>query len=149
MLRYVSLTFQQLTTELLYQIMVLRQEVFIVEQDCPYLDADGKDQSSHHILGIDGQGVLHSYARLVPRGVSYDKYNSIGRVITSSSYRGTGEGITLMKESIKWIKALYPNEPTKISAQVYAIPFYTKLGFATFGEEYLEDDIPHIAMILS
>lgn len=128
--------------------MVLRQEVFIVEQDCPYLDADGKDQLSHHILGIDAQGNLHAYARLVPEGISYEHYNSIGRVITSSSYRGTGEGLTLMKESIKHIKDLYPTEQTKISAQVYAIPFYTKLGFSTFGDEYLEDDIPHIAMIL-
>lgn len=149
MLNYTINSFGELTIEDLYDIMVLRQEVFIVEQDCPYLDADRKDQPSTHILGHDGQGQLHAYSRLVPMGISYDHYNSIGRVITSQAYRGVGEGRRLMEVSITEMKRLYPAQPTKISAQVYALPFYRSLGFVEVGEEYLEDDIPHMAMILS
>jgi len=149
MLHYTFKKFDDLSLDELYQIMVLRQEVFVVEQDCPYLDADGKDQQCHHVLGIDDEGELHSYARLVPMGISYENYNSIGRVITSSHYRGKGEGKRLMQNSIRHIKVLYPNEATKISAQVYALPFYHALGFVETGDRYDEDGIPHAAMILA
>ena len=128
--------------------MILRQEVFIVEQDCPYLDADGKDLISHHVLGIDEHGKLQTYARLVPKGTSYPEYNSIGRVITSMAYRGKGEGKKLMRYSLSQIQKLYPTEITKISAQVYAIPFYESLGFKESGNRYDEDGIPHAAMLL-
>lgn len=148
MLDYIVKRFDDLTLIELYQIMVLRQEVFVVEQDCPYLDADGKDQASHHVLGFDADNQLQSYARLVPKGISYEQYNSIGRVITSSNTRGTGEGKILMQTSINHIKRLFPNEKTKISAQVYALPFYEALGFKETGDRYDEDDIPHAAMIL-
>lgn len=148
MVSYASKKFQDLSTDELYQIMVLRQEVFIVEQDCPYLDADGKDQISHHILGTDSQGKLQTYARLVPKGGSYTEYNSIGRVITSMEYRGKGEGKKLMEYSVSQIQQLYPDENTKISAQVYALPFYEALGFKECGERYDEDGIPHAAMLL-
>ncbi len=130
--------------------MVLRQEVFIVEQDCPYLDADGKDQASHHVVGTDADGCIHAYARLVPKGISYTQHNSIGRVITSKSYRGKGEGKRLMQASIDGIKQLYPDETTKISAQVYALPFYSAMGFMEMDiPRYDEDGIPHAAMILN
>lgn len=117
-----------------------------MEQDCPYIDADNKDQVAYHIYGVDDEETMHSCARLLPSGVSYPGYASIGRVVTSSDYRGKGEGFQLMKTSIE--KALELSWlPLKLSAQVYAIPFYKKLGFYSTGEEYLEDGIPHIAMI--
>ena len=146
-LSYILKEYQKLTTAELYEILRLRQEVFIVEQDCPYQDADGRDQPSHHLMGW-AEGQLHSYARLVPKGVSYPDYASIGRVITSQHIRRKGYGIPLMQKSIEAIKQLYPGENIKLSAQAYAIPFYTSLGFVTSGTEYLEDDIPHIAMYL-
>ena len=139
--------FDSLTTVELYEIMRLRQEVFIVEQDCPYQDADSKDQHCHHVLGW-GDGQLHTYARLVPKSVSYADYTSIGRVITSAALRRKGYGQPLMQRSIEAINKLYPDETIKISAQVYAVPFYNRLGFVAKGEKYLEDDIPHIAMYL-
>lgn len=149
MLQYSVTSFQDLSLDQLYQILALRQEVFIVEQDCPYLDADGKDELSFHVLGVDDSNQIHAYARLVPKGVSYPSHNSIGRVITSRQYRGTGEGKTLMNFSIKTIQKLYPNESTKISAQVYALPFYESLGFTEINNaRYDEDGIPHAAMIL-
>lgn len=149
MLNYTISSFNNLTLDQLYELMVLRQEVFIVEQDCPYLDADSKDQGSHHVLGTDSEGKLHAYARLVPKGISYTKYNSIGRVITSKDYRGKGEGKRLMQKCIEGIKKLYPQESTKISAQVYALPFYVALGFQEMEiSRYDEDGIPHAAMLL-
>ncbi len=146
-IQYVVKDYNTLSTEELYAILRLRQEVFIVEQNCPYLDADGRDQPSHHVMGW-AEGQLHTYARLVPKGISYSDYVSIGRVITSAETRGKGYGKALMEKSIEAIKRLYPSENIKISAQVYALPFYAALGFKAIGEEYLEDDIPHQAMSL-
>ena len=148
MVTYSLKKFQDLSLEQLYGIMALRQEVFIVEQDCPYLDADGKDHLSLHVMGIDEAGILQTYARLVPKGISYPQYNSIGRVITSLSYRGKGEGKRLMQYSIMQMRKLFPDEKTKISAQVYAIPFYSAIGFEETGKRYDEDGIPHVAMLL-
>ncbi len=147
-LTFTSRPWAELTTAELYSILQLRQEVFIVEQDCPYLDADDKDQVSIHVCGYDQGGKLQAYARVVPSQVSYDGYTSIGRVITSSLARGKRLGTPLMEEAIKVCLDAYPDYDIKISAQVYALGFYQKLGFRVVGEEYLEDDIPHMAMVL-
>ncbi len=141
------LPFQELSLQQLYQIMQLRQEVFVVEQNCPYLDADGKDQVGYHLMGQDTNSQLMAYTRLLPKGISYEQYVSIGRVVTSPKTRGTGIGKLLMQESLKAIEALFPATDIKISAQCYLIKFYESFGFQTVGESYLEDDIPHIAMI--
>ncbi|HKK75927.1 MAG TPA: GNAT family N-acetyltransferase [Saprospiraceae bacterium] len=145
-LRFSCKHFRELNIEELYASMQLRQEVFVVEQDCPYLDADGKDQRSWHLLAWQGQELV-AYTRLVPRGVSYPDYVSIGRVVTHKSVRGTGLGKALMRESINQMQHLFPDEPVKMSAQCYLINFYESFGFKTKGAEYLEDGIPHIAMI--
>ena len=129
--------------------MKVRQEVFIVEQDCPYLDADGKDQAGFHLLGTDKKGDLLAYTRLLPKGVSYPEYCSIGRVLTSEKGRGKGAGKEIMLQSIAACKKLFPNQKIKISAQSYLNKFYTDLGFEATGESYLEDNIPHMAMIYS
>ncbi len=126
--------------------MVLRQEVFVVEQDCPYLDADGKDQMGHHLMGYDSSGLV-AYTRLLPKGISYEKYLSIGRVITAQRVRRHGVGIELMERSIQNIQNVYGENAIKLSAQTYLLRFYKSFGFEPIGEEYMEDGIPHIAMI--
>ncbi len=139
--------FYELSLDELYAIMALRQEVFVVEQHCPYLDADGKDRLGFHLCGYTSEQQLLAYTRLLPLGVSYEKYASIGRVVSAPSARGTGLGKALMQESLRQAQLLFPGKPLKISAQSYLIRFYRSFGFETVGEEYLEDDIPHIAMI--
>ncbi len=146
-MRFHICTFQELQLEELYAFMALRQEVFVVEQDCPYLDADGKDQLGWHVMLFDEKGKLSAYTRLLPPGVSYEKYSSIGRVVSSKHVRGKGYGKAVMEHSIQAIKELFPEASVKISAQTYLLKFYNELGFQEVGEEYLEDDIPHIGMI--
>ncbi|MFT6319820.1 MAG: ElaA protein [Granulosicoccus sp.] len=148
MMKIKCLPFYQLNLDEIYTSMALRQEVFVVEQDCPYLDADGKDQEAWHVMGWDEEGDLVAYTRLLPKGISYENYASIGRVISSSKVRGKGAGKEIMIASIEACKKLFPNQKVKISAQVYALTFYRNLGFEVVGEEYLEDDIPHMSMIL-
>ena len=147
MLKFHCLSFDELSNNQLYELLQLRQEVFIVEQDCPYLDADDKDQDSYHILGVDSEGKLQAYTRIMPPGLSYGKYSSIGRVITSSSIRGKKQGVPLMQYSVDKTIENWPKHSIKISAQTYIVKFYNSLGFKEVGEEYLEDDLPHIAMI--
>lgn len=147
-LNFKCVHFSYLTIRELYDIMALRQAVFIVEQNCPYLDADGKDLQSWHLMGFDDDKNLVAYTRLLPKGVSYENYASIGRVVSSASVRGQGAGKILMQESINQMKIIFPNEPVKISAQSYLLRFYESLGFESTGESYLEDDIPHTSMIL-
>ncbi len=146
-LNFVLLPFGELSTEQLYEIMALRQEVFIVEQTCPYQDADFKDQKCLHLMGYHADELV-AYTRLVPPAVSYEGYSSIGRVVSKSKIRGTGIGKVLMKESIEQCHKHYPNYRIKISAQEYLRKFYESFGFKSNGDFYDEDDIPHMAMIL-
>ena len=149
MLSFSCLPFDQLTPYELYDIMALRQEVFVVEQNCPYLDADGKDLHSWHLMGRDVQGKLICYTRLLPEGLSYDGYVSIGRVVSSPAARGAGAGKILIRRSIDMCRHLFGNQPKKIGAQTYLLKFYARFGFQSTGEEYLEDCIPHTKMTLS
>lgn len=139
--------FEELSNVELYNIMALRLAVFSVEQNCAYQDADGKDLKSMHLMGLDEAGVLAAYSRLVPAGISFDEV-SIGRVITSAAARRTGLGKELMEVSLAEIKKLFGNVPVRIGAQCYLIKFYSGFGFEVAGEEYLEDNIPHIEMLL-
>ena len=148
MLEFTCLPFNQLTVNDLYDIMALRQKVFIIEQNCPYLDADGKDLSAMHLMGRDNEGELVAYTRLLPMGISYPDYASIGRVVSSDKVRGQGAGKVLMHKSIEMMDKLFPNAPVKIGAQTYLLKFYTALGFVSTGEDYVEDGIPHTIMIL-
>lgn len=129
--------------------MALRQEVFVVEQNCPYLDADGKDLSAWHLMGFDSGNNLVAYTRLLPEGVSYEGYTSIGRVVSSPAVRGAGAGREVMQRSIGMCRHLFGPLPIKIGAQTYLLRFYESLGFHSTGEEYLEDGIPHTKMILT
>jgi ElaA protein len=139
--------FSALSLEALYDLLALRQEVFIVEQNCPYLDADGKDQPAWHLLGRDALGRLAAYARILPPGVSYPQYPAIGRIVTAPFARRTGQGKALMDAAIDQTCQLFGPCAIKISAQTYLLNFYESFGFQSTGEEYLEDDIPHTAMI--
>lgn len=138
--------FQELKNESLYQLLQLRVEVFIIEQNCIFQDLDGKDQACHHLLGWDGS-VLVASARIVPQGVSYADYPSIGRVVNRQSYRGKGAGKELMQEAIAHCISLYGDTGIKIGAQYYLKGFYESLGFIATGDIYDEDGIDHIKMI--
>jgi ElaA protein len=138
--------FDELTTAELYAILQLRNEVFVVEQNCPYQDADNKDQKSFHCMGWDGD-TLVAYTRIIPAGISYAEA-SIGRVVTSPKYRGTGAGKQLMQLSIQYTLDLFKCNSIKIGAQLYLKKFYESLGFIKCSDEYLEDNIPHIEMLL-
>jgi len=138
--------FDELSAKELYMIMRLRAEVFIVEQNCPYQDADGKDLKSWHLMGYDQDGDLVVFSRILPSGVSYEEV-SIGRVVSSPKVRGTGAGRALMKRSLEEIEKLSGNVPVKIGAQLYLKKFYESFGFVTSSDEYLEDGIPHIEML--
>jgi ElaA protein len=141
--------FEALSALELYEIMALRQEVFVVEQNCPYLDADGVDLHAYHLMMRDEKSKLIAYTRLIPTEVSYSGYTSIGRVVSSPSVRGKGVGKLLMEQSIEAIKAYFGTTfPIKIGAQSYLLDFYRSFGFESIGEEYLEDNIPHTKMIL-
>ncbi len=139
--------FEALSPAELYAIMQLRNEVFVVEQNCVYQDADNKDLKSFHYMGWDGS-TLVAYTRLLPPGVSYPEA-SIGRVVNSPRYRGIGAGRQLMQLSISHTLTLFSCTQIKIGAQLYLKKFYESLGFVQCSDTYLEDNIPHIEMLLT
>ena len=148
MLHWDLITFAKLTAQELYDLLTLRQLVFCVEQKCPYLDCDGKDQESLHLLGRDTSGRLVAYARLVPAGVTFDE-PSIGRVVNHPDVRRSGVGKELMREAIARTEATFGARPIRIGAQLYLKRFYEQLGFAVASEVYDEDGIPHVQMLLA
>lgn len=137
--------FCDLSPDELYQIMRLRIEVFVIEQQCFYQDADNKDQHCHHLM-LFKDNELVAYARIVPAGLSFEEA-SIGRVITSAQVRGTGAGKVLMETAMQTCRQIFGNVPIRIGAQTYAKAFYAALGFEASGDEFMEDGIPHIEMV--
>ncbi|HEY9185512.1 MAG TPA: GNAT family N-acetyltransferase [Salegentibacter sp.] len=138
-------TFKELSLDQLYQILQLRSEVFVVEQNCVYQDIDGKDGEALHILGYKDE-ILVAYTRCFEQGLYFEEA-AIGRVIVKENYRKYGFGHEILEASIKAIKERFKTTRIKLSAQQYLIEFYESHGFATTGEGYLEDGIPHIAML--
>ncbi|MDO7905357.1 GNAT family N-acetyltransferase [Paenibacillus sp. JX-17] len=139
-------TFEQLTNLELYAILQERTAVFVVEQHCPYQEVDGKDPASYHLLYRE-EGRILAYARLLPPGVSYPEA-SIGRVIVKQSARGRGLAKELLRRSIAFIQQELGEKAIKIQAQEYLKDFYGSFGFAPVSGVYLEDDIPHVDMVL-
>jgi len=137
--------FNQLSTQELYSILQLRSEVFVVEQDCVYQDLDGKDQLAYHVLGYK-DSIIIAYARVFKPGDYFSK-SSIGRIIVKKTHRRFKYGDHLVKNSIEFIEKKFKEKEILISAQAYLINFYNNLGFKQKGEQYLEDDIPHIKML--
>ena len=138
--------FVELTPQRLYDILQLRSEVFVVEQECAYLDLDGLDQEALHILGVR-DGVIVATARILAPGGRH-AHVSIGRVVTAPSARGEGLGRALMEAALQeTMKHFGAGTSVALSAQSYLLPFYESLGFVVTSEEYLEDDIPHTDML--
>jgi ElaA protein len=137
--------FEDLTTLELYRILQLRNEVFIVEQNCPYQDMDNKDLKAFHLMGMRNNRLV-AYSRLLAPGISYSE-SSIGRVVSSPSARKTGIGKELMEENIKQIRELFHTDTIRIGAQQYLKKFYESFDFFQEGPSYLEDNIPHIIML--
>jgi ElaA protein len=137
--------FEGLGVDNLYDALQLRSRVFVLEQG-PYLDADGLDRQSWHLLGRDAAGALVSYLRVVDPGVKYDE-PSIGRVVTSPETRGGGSGRALMTEGLAGCERLWPGRAIRISAQAHLERFYGSLGFVRVGPNYGEDNIPHVEML--
>jgi len=138
--------FEDLTTSELYNIIHLRERVFIVEQQCYYLDADGHDLKAWHLM-INSDSKLVAYLRILPPNTTYPN-PSIGRVVIDKSFRNKKLGRKIMIEAIAFIKRNFENYDIEIGAQTYLNKFYKSLGFKNVGEKYLEDGIPHIHMIL-
>ena len=145
MLEIKTKSFNELNTKELYDVLQLRSEVFVVEQDCVYQDIDGKDQKALHILGYRDSKLV-AYTRIFQPG-DYFKEASIGRVVVKQSERQHKFGYDIMKASIKAINDHYNTSEIRISAQTYLRRFYNNLGFKEVGESYLEDGIPHINML--
>ncbi|WP_099098793.1 GNAT family N-acetyltransferase [Aquimarina aggregata] len=137
--------FEEIEALELYKILRLRAEVFVVEQDCVYQDIDNKDQKALHVIGYKNDQIV-AYTRLF-KGGDYFENASIGRVIVSQKERQFGYGHDLIKASIEAIEKHFKTTEIKISAQTYLKKFYESHGFSQIGEEYLEDGIPHIAMV--
>lgn len=146
MINWIYKKFDDLSPHELYSILQLRNEVFVVEQNCVFQDADNKDQPSYHFMGWMNDKLV-AYTRIVPPGIIYEQ-PSIGRVITSPAVRKTGIGKELMKKSVDITKEIFGNVRIVIGAQLYLKKFYESLGFQKNSKEYLEDGIRHIEMIL-
>ncbi len=144
MINFVVKEFNAITSIELYEILRLRAEVFVVEQDCVYQDIDGKDIKALHVIGTKDDKIV-AYTRIFNAGEYFDKA-SIGRVVVAKNERKYGYGHELIEESIKAVHNYYKTKEIKISAQTYLKKFYESHGFIKHGDEYLEDDIPHIAM---
>ncbi len=138
----------QLAPVALHRIMRARQQVFVIEQQCIYLDADSADETSWHLVAWGPDGEPRAYARVVDPGVKYAEA-SIGRVITTEAARGTGLGRELVRRAVEQASAAYPGVPVRISAQSRLEAFYAGFGFEIVGERYLEDGLPHTEMLLA
>lgn len=137
--------FNDLKLKELYQLLQLRSEVFVVEQDCVYQDIDGKDEMALHVLGFE-RNQLVAYTRCFPPGFYFEQA-AIGRVLVKETARQKSYGHEILKVSIEEIQARYNTSNIKLSAQTYLTKFYESHGFEQVGEGYLEDGIPHIAMV--
>jgi len=145
-MKIVFKTFPELSNHELYSILRLRAEVFVVEQDCVYQDVDGRDQDAWHLLGFAGDD-LAAYTRILKPGAQHNEA-AVGRVVTSPNYRGKKLGKQIFAASILEAQRLFPKQPLRIMAQCYLIKFYEAFGFEVEGDEFLEDGIPHVEMLL-
>jgi ElaA protein len=147
MIQWKCKSFNELTNEELYKILQLRNEVFIVEQNCPYQDCDNKDLKSFHLTAWEKSSIV-AYSRILPPGISYSNAASIGRVVTSPSARGQRLGKELMSRSLENLYRLFGHVPVTIGAQLYLKKFYESFSFLQQGNIYIEDGIQHITMEL-
>lgn len=147
MLSFTCKPYAHLSLDELYDSLALRQRVFVLEQG-PYLDADGADRQSLHLMGRDAAGVMQAYLRIVAPGVKFAEV-AIGRVVTSPECRGTGQGHALVAEGLRQVAKRWPGQKVRISAQAHLDRFYARHGFVAQGTPYQEDNIPHLQMLWS
>ena len=140
-------SFNELSKNELYDLLKLRSEVFVVEQNCVYQDIDDKDIKGTHFFGQDGSDLI-AYLRVMEVGVLYPNHMSIGRVVVKQTHRNKKLGNEILANAIDFCRKKFPKTPIKISAQTHLKSFYNQLGFEFKGEAYLEDGIPHCAMYL-
>lgn len=147
-MNWLTASFSELSGEQVYDLLKLRSDVFVVEQNCVYADMDDVDKHSQviHLCGHENNTLL-AYARVIPPGITYDVC-SIGRVVTHFDYRDKKLGHQLIQRSLKLCAETWPNQPIKIGAQAHLTKFYEKHGFQVYSEVYLEDGIPHVDMII-
>ena len=145
-IKWVFKPYAKLAVDELYELLALRSRVFVVEQECIFLDMDGLDKDAHHLLGF-AENALVACTRILPAGTVYADYPSIGRVVTAPEARGKAYGFLLMQISAEKLYNLFGKVAIKIGAQLYLKRFYESLGFLQSGEMYLEDGIEHIPMI--
>lgn len=139
-------SFENLSLQDLYSILALRESIFIVEQDVPYVDIDGKDHDCTHLMGFLDKELV-AYMRIVPFGLFKPDAFSMGRVVLKKSLRGGPIGKMLVGLGVDHLDSIRKGEPIRISSQLYLKNFYSKFGFVAHGEPYIEDRIPHVAMI--
>jgi ElaA protein len=144
-MNWTCVPFNELTVRQLYAVLALRSEVFVVEQNCVFLDIDGLDTQTWHLLGQGDDGTLKAYARLLPPGLKAPDA-LIGRVVTSPAARSGGVGRALMSEALAQCSRLWPGHPITLHAQAHLERFYGSFGFAPIGEQYMEDGIAHQEM---
>ena len=138
--------FNELTVPEYHDLLFLRIEVFVIEQDCPYQDVDNKDKVAYHVFGTNNKNETVAVARILPKNVSYTEI-SIGRIAVDKNNRGTGIADDLMNTCFEFIEQQFGKQPIRISAQQYLLNFYNRHGFKQVSEMYLEDNIPHIEML--
>ncbi|MGF1874428.1 GNAT family N-acetyltransferase [Photobacterium frigidiphilum] len=148
-MQWQCLSFNQLSTDQLYDLIKLRIDIFVVEQNCPFHDLDNLDRKdgTHHLLGYKNDELV-AYLRLLPAGTTYDNV-SMGRVATSDSARGTGIGHQLLIQGLEHAELLWPKQDIDIGAQEHLQAYYKQHGFNVISTMYLEDDIPHVDMRLT
>ena len=139
-------SFQELSLEEFHDIIALRIQIFIIEQNCPYQEVDGKDKLAHHLFFKNEMDEIIAVTRILPKGISYAEV-AIGRVVVHEDYRGTGLGNQLMADSMNFVKDEYGKVPVRLSAQKHLENYYRIHGFKSTGKEYLEDGIPHVEML--
>ncbi|MEL6263467.1 MAG: GNAT family N-acetyltransferase [Cyanobacteria bacterium J06626_6] len=148
MINWIWKDFSALTADELYDLLRLRQQIFILEQQCLYLDIDGLDECAWHLLAMNGAGELVGYLRVVAPEKKYAE-PSMGRVLIRQDVRGKGLGSRLVDRGIQYVRSQFSIESIRISAQLHLRAFYERFGFQSMGEPYLEDGIPHIEMLLA
>ncbi len=144
MIKFNWYSFTELTNSQLYNLLALRAEVFVVEQNCIYQDIDGNDTHAIHLIGVENEKVV-AYLRLFPPTIE-NNYVKFGRVVTSPFVRHLGYGKQLIRELLHYCEIHYPTANINCSAQYYLKHFYESFGFTSQGGIYNEDGIPHIAM---
>ena len=140
--------FNELSTEEFHDLIALRIQIFVIEQDCPYQEVDGKDKVAFHLFFKNENNEMIATTRILPQGISYEEV-AIGRVVVHENYRGTGLGHQLMADSMCFVEQEFGKGPVRLSAQKHLENYYGNHGFQSTGKEYLEDGIPHIEMLYS